>query len=129
MTMQRRGVTGRLLRFGLTGMLATLMHSLIAIACVETALAGPAMANGIAFIGATLLSYVINTRWSFARPLQGRTLARFLLVSLIGFCTAMTVAGAVERAALNYLFGIAAVAMVVPLMTFFLHNFWTYKGS
>lgn len=125
--MQEQSVTGRLLRFGMTGMLVTLMHALIAIACVEAGLAGPALANGAAFAGATLLSYVINTRWSFAKPLRRHTLARFLLVSLVGFCLAVTIAGAAEQAALDYLLGIAAVAMVVPVLSFCMHNFWTYK--
>lgn len=125
--MHRRSVTGRLLRFGMTGVLVTTVHALIAILCVETGLTGPALANGAAFTGATLLSYVINTRWSFAMPLHGRTLARFLLVSLVGFWLAVMIAGAVERAALDYLLGIAAVAAVVPVLTFCMHNFWTYK--
>ncbi|KRW66623.1 sugar translocase [Pseudomonas sp. TTU2014-105ASC] len=123
----QQSVAGRLLRFGMTGVLVTLVHTLIAIVCVETGLAGPALANGAAFTGATLLSYVINTRWSFARPLHGHTLVRFLLVSLVGLFLAVIIAGAMEQAAVNYLLGIAAVAMVVPVLSFCMHNFWTYR--
>ncbi|WP_278362244.1 GtrA family protein [Stutzerimonas kunmingensis] len=124
--MQRK-VTERLLRFGMTGVLVTLVHALIVIVCVESALTGPALANGIAFTGATLLSYLINTRWSFSKPLHGRTLVRFLLVSLVGFCVAVGIASTAEQAAVDYQLGIAAVAMVVPVLTFCMHNFWTYK--
>ncbi|WP_312976156.1 GtrA family protein [Stutzerimonas nitrititolerans] len=127
--MQKRSLAGRLLRFGMTGVLVTLVHALIVVVCVENGLVGPAPANGAAFAGATLLSYLINTRWSFARPLHGQTLVRFVLVSLVGLCLAVLIASVAEQAALDYLLGIAAVAMVVPAMTFCMHNFWTYRDS
>lgn len=120
-------MAGRLVRFGLTGALVTAVHTLIVVAGVESGIVRPALANGVAFCCATLLSYWINTRWSFGAVLRGATALRFLLVSLIGLCLAVAVAAAIDKAGFDYLLGIVAIVIAVPLVTFCMHNFWTYR--
>lgn len=117
----------RTLRFALTGIFVTAVHTAIAIAFVKYAKQDPPLANGIAFIGATAISYLINTVWSFSSRLHGITLFRFIAVSFLGLLMAIVVAAVAQRLGLNYLLGIAAVALTVPPLTFVLHNFWTYR--
>lgn len=114
-------------RFAVTGLFVTALHALVAIAFIQFISPLPPLANGVAFAVATLVSYVINTAWSFSARLQGRTLLRFLLVSVGGFFLAMVVAWAAQMAGLHYLLGIVAVALTIPAFTFVLHNFWTYR--
>jgi len=114
-------------RFAVTGLFVTALHALVAIAFIQFISPLPPLANGVAFAVATLVSYVINTAWSFSARLQGRTLLRFLLVSVGGFFLAMIVAWAAQMAGLHYLLGIVAVALTIPAFTFVLHNFWTYR--
>ena len=118
----------RAVRFATTGIVVTGIHGAIAISTVAFLTPIPAVANGIAFVGATLVSYVINSIWSFSRPLHGRTLSRFIAVSLFGLLFAMSVAAIVQHLGFNYLYGIAAVAFTVPPITFALHNLWTFKS-
>nr|WP_242489393.1 GtrA family protein [Pseudomonas sp. TH08] len=115
------------MRFAVTGLFVTALHALIAIVFINFVSALPPLANGVAFAVATVVSYVINTTWSFSARLHGRTLMRFLLVSLGGFLLAMLVAWAAQVAGLHYLLGIGAVALTIPAFTFVLHNFWTYR--
>jgi putative flippase GtrA len=117
----------RLVRFGLSGMLVTGVHTIIAATLINVGIASPAIANGIAFAIATLMSYVINTVWSFSSPLRGQTLARFVAVSAFGLLAAMLVAHGAQQMGWHYLFGIAAVAITIPPITFLLHSSWTYK--
>jgi putative flippase GtrA len=117
----------RLFRFGLSGLLVTGIHTIIAGTLINVDIASPTVANGVAFAVATLISYVINTVWSFSSPLRGQTLARFVAVSFFGLLAAMLVAYGAQQLGWHYLFGIAAVAMTVPPITFLLHSFWTYK--
>lgn len=116
------------LRYAVTGVLVTLTHTLIAVASIRHLGIAPPAANGIAFVLATLLSYAINTVWSFSAPLHGRTLGRFLVVSAIGLLLAIGVAESALRLGLHYLAGIAAVALTVPPVTFLLHACWTYRS-
>lgn len=106
--------------------MVTGLHVAVAFSLITTILPVPAVANGIAFVVANLFSYAINTLWTFSRPLQGRSLVRFVLVSLFGFIIAVTVSGLAEWYGLHYWYGIGLVVCCVTPVTFLLHNFWTY---
>lgn len=127
MTWTHSPLLRRALRFALTGLLVTAVHVVAALLFMHLILANPPLANGFAFLVATVVSYLINTLWSFSSRLHGRTLGRFLVVSAVGFWLAMLVAWVAQNVGLGYLVGIAAVALVIPVFTFILHNFWTYR--
>ncbi|MEX5663767.1 GtrA family protein [Pseudomonas neuropathica] len=124
---EKSALIQRGVRFAVTGLFVTALHALVAILFINFISPLPPLANGVAFAVATLVSYVINTTWSFSARLHGRTLLRFLLVSVCGFWLAMFVAWAAQIAGFHYLQGIAAVALTIPAFTFVLHNFWTYR--
>ncbi len=124
---EKSALIQRGVRFAVTGLFVTALHALVAILFINFISPLPPLANGVAFAVATLVSYVINTTWSFSARLHGRTLLRFLLVSVCGFWLAMFVAWAAQIAGFHYLLGIAAVALTIPAFTFVLHNFWTYR--
>lgn len=124
---EKKALIQRGVRFVVTGLFVTALHALVAILFINFVVAQPPLANGVAFAVATVVSYVINTTWSFSARLQGRTLMRFMLVSFGGFLLAMLIAWAAQLAGLHYLLGIGAVALIIPAFTFVLHNFWTYR--
>lgn len=124
---EKSALIQRGLRFAVTGLFVTALHALVAVLFINFVVALPPLANGVAFVVATVVSYVINTTWSFSARLQGRTLWRFLAVSACGFVLAMFVAWAAQVAGLHYGLGIGAVALTIPAFTFVLHNFWTYR--
>lgn len=107
--------------------MVTGLHVLIAVGLIRLAQMIPSLANGIAFVGATIFSYVINTRWSFSSTLHGKNLLRFITVSVFGLSFAMAISGAAEFYGMHYWFGIAGVICIVTPVNFLLHNFWTYK--
>jgi putative flippase GtrA len=114
-------------RFAVSGALVTAFHVAIAATLIGLLQVSPAAANGTAFILATVLSYAINTLWSFSRPLHGMTLVRFVAVSLCGLALTVAISGLAEIYGLNYWLGIAGVVLAVPPVTFLLHKAWTYK--
>lgn len=120
-------LTKQALRFALSGLLVTGLHVFIATAFIQTVLPVPSLANGVAFAVATLLSYLINTMWSFSSKLHGKNLLRFCMVSFIGLFLAMSISGAAQYYGLHYWYGIFYVVCTVPPVTFLLHNFWTYR--
>ncbi|RON01585.1 sugar translocase [Pseudomonas brassicacearum] len=124
---EKSALIKRGLRFAVTGLFVTVLHAVIAVLFINYVLPMPPLANGAAFAVATVVSYVINTTWSFSSRLHGRTLMRFMAVSGAGLLLAMVVAWAAQMAGLHYLLGIGAVALTIPAFTFVLHNFWTYR--
>ncbi|WP_163908944.1 GtrA family protein [Pseudomonas frederiksbergensis] len=124
---EKSALIKRALRFAVTGLFVTALHAVVAVLFINFVMPMPPLANGVAFAVATVVSYLINTTWSFSARLHGRTLLRFMMVSGAGFLLAMFVAWAAQIAGLNYLMGIGAVALIIPAFTFVLHNFWTYR--
>lgn len=123
----RKDTRGRVLRFTVTGIFVTGIHAASAIALMHLFTLSPPAANGSAFIIATIISYLINAKWSFSAQLHGRTFARFCVVAILGFLSATLVAWIVQILGFHHLIGIAAVVTIVPLITFILHNFWTFR--
>lgn len=117
----------RLVRFSVTGVGSTLLHTLVALGMITGLNTAPPWANGIAFCVATVFSYLTNTLWSFSAPLHGQNLRRFITVSAIGFLLAMGLAWVAELAGWPPLGGIALVVCVVPAVSFVLHSLWTYR--
>jgi putative flippase GtrA len=114
------------LRFGVTGVAISLLHVLIASCVIRSLVPSPMLANGIAFSLCTLVSYQVNSRWSFAHANPTERLPRFVLVSLAGLAASLLVAASVDSLGFHYGVGIAAVIMLVPLLTFTLHSRWTF---
>lgn len=108
-------------------MLVTGLHALIAASLIETVLPRPAIANGIAFIVATIASYMINTYWSFQQAPLLTSLLRFVIVAIIGLLITMGVSGLVASYGFSYWLGIFCVLLIVPPSTFLMHSFWTYR--
>lgn len=121
-------------RFGVTGVANTGIHALVAVLClngffvgVPWLVAGPVAANGVAFVVATVFSYVANTVWSFSTKMNRRNFQRFLLVAVIGLFAAMALAKLAELVGLPPLGSVALVVCLMPFANFGLHSLWTYR--
>ncbi len=114
-------------RFAVSGLVATGVHIAIAVTIIRLVLPWPMLANGVAFAVATVCSYLLNTLWSFSSRLHGKNLRRFLVVSMLGLILSVLISGWAEHVGLPYGLGIVCVVAVVPLVTFLLHRFWTYR--
>ena len=76
---------GRFLRFAAIGSLATLVHVLVFVLCVERLGLRPVAATVPAFTCAVLVSYFANRRWTFPVPGSHQSLLpKFVVVQLAG---------------------------------------------
>ena len=117
----------RAIRFSCSGLFVTAVHVLIVALCVEMILLSPPLANGIAFMIATVISYLINTKWSFKRQVHGKNFFRFCVVSCIGLFLAVSISATAQYYGINYWGGVFFVVCSIAPLTFLLHNFWTYR--
>ena len=86
-------------------------------------------ANAIAFMTATVISYLINTLWSFSSRINKKNITRFILVSIFGSVISALCAGVATKLGQSYYYGLFYVVLIVPCLTFILHNFWTYRSA
>lgn len=117
----------RISKYILTGILATLIHIFVAIFLIEYKNIHPAISNFIAFTIATLITYSINSLWTFNQKLDHRTLTRYILVSM--FCSILSafLSQVVYILSLHYLIGIGVIAITVPWIAFFCHKKITFN--
>ncbi len=111
----------------LVGIGVTVLHVAVATSLVMIAHLYPAIANGVAFAVATLVSYAFNTLWTFGRRPNRELLARFVFVSLAGLVLTVVIAGTADLLGFSFYAGIGAVVAVVPGATFTIHKLWTYR--
>ncbi len=117
----------RFIRFGVVGAGNTLLYTALAAGFVNFVAPWPALANAVAYVICTALSFALNTLWSFSAPLTARALLRFCAVSALGFVMTVAIAQTVDLLGGHYLVGIACVVLVVTPCTFLAHRSWTYR--
>jgi putative flippase GtrA len=120
-----RRITG----FGIVGIVATFVHSFFVVFFVEFVGVPPLLSTVLAFLLSVFISYGGNRYWVFKdRPFEQYQLSRFFLVAIMSFIlnfSGMFVV--VNLLYLSYLWGVFLGLVVVPLLTFFMHNFWSFR--
>lgn len=117
------------IRFVSTGIAATLTHTAVVLTLVYLLAWSARWANFAAFLIATLLSYVLNSLWTFSSRMTRKNALRFVSVAAICAGMAALVADTVARAGYRPLIGIAVVVLVITPISFLLHRHWTYCDS
>jgi putative flippase GtrA len=119
----------QLLRFGLVGLLATLVHALIALLLIQFGF-GPLLANPLAFLVAFQISYLGHSRWSFnlTKPCRFSHMSRFFIVSIFGIlCSQGFLFGLLEFTRLTASISLLIALGISAVCTFFLSRQWAFR--
>ncbi|NOX76320.1 MAG: GtrA family protein [Gammaproteobacteria bacterium] len=120
-----------LIRFGISGGLATATHVAVFVLLVEWLHIRPLYASVPAFLTAVGVSYSMNYRWTFeAVGPHHELLPRFMLVALTGLGLNLLITFLVVDVA-HYWYGYALMTILaaVPLVTFSLSRFWVFNKA
>ncbi len=120
---------GEIVRFGLTGATATLIHLGVGLGLHYTLGLDAFTANIFAFGCAVLVSYLGNSRYVFPKSSSGSgAFARFSTVAVLGLCINQGIVfvgvGLWDR---PYWQALAVLVSVVPAMMFVLVKFWALR--
>jgi putative flippase GtrA len=120
---------GTLLRFGVSGGLATVTHVAVFVVLVEWFAMRPVVAVTPAFSLALFVSYGMNYHWTFSVGGPHRVmLPRFVLVALIGLGMNLGITyTVVDMASYWYGYALLLILLAVPLVTFTLSRFWVFN--
>ena len=118
-----------LIRFGMSGGLATLTHIAVFVALVEWFQMRPLFAAVPAFLAAVSVSYSLNYRWTFkAQGPHQVLLPRYVLVTLTGFLLNLLITYLfVDVMQLWYGYALMAIILIIPAATFLLSRFWVFQ--
>jgi putative flippase GtrA len=119
---------GRLLRFAVSGGLATAVHVSVFVTVVEWLGVRAVVAAGVAFVVALLVSYGMNYHWTFSASGPHRVmLPRFVMVAVLGLLMNLGITYAVvDMAGYWYGYALMLIVLIVPLMTFIFSQRWVF---
>ena len=127
-TLWARLPAGEVLRFGVVGVTATLVHFLVLNAGVQLLGLDPVVANGIAFSVAVFVTYTGQSLWVFRQPLHapGR-LQKFAASALGGLVANMALMALFsDLLGLHYNIAFALCLVIVPGCQFVVNKLWVF---
>jgi putative flippase GtrA len=116
-----------LLLFGGVGLISSLGYFASMSICIEVLRFPVFGAAFVAFCIGTLISYLGNTVLTFRGSLNSATLARFLIVVLVGMAVNQAIAAGLDTIGVHYVFIALTVFVVVPVFNFIGHSLFTYR--
>ncbi len=113
--------------FSIAGVVNTLIHLAVVTSLVQLFGIYPVLANGLAFAVANTFSFWANSRWTFRTPMSAKRYLRFLAISVIGLSVALLASALGEALHWHYFGGVFLSFLLLPLLTFVGHKYWTWK--
>jgi putative flippase GtrA len=134
MAMQLRGLlteSGRMFRFGLVGLLATLVYVVVTAAANEAFGVAPVLASIVGQSTSTAVSYFGHSSFSFrVEPNHRDFLWRFLAIAALAFALAAGVTWLIADVAwLSPRIAIAAVTVLIPIVNYLCNRFWVFRAG
>lgn len=121
-------IGGSGLRFVLTGAGATSVHGAVMLLLVRIAGWPYASSHFVAAAVAMLISWLVNTVWSFGQRPNAHNAWRFLTVAVLGAFLSGLVGGIAQQLEMDPFTSLAPVVAIVTPITYLLHRYWTYRG-
>ncbi|WP_191090527.1 GtrA family protein [Niallia endozanthoxylica] len=121
-------VSFKFMKYSLIGCISTLVYFLSVYLLVESLHHDPVYASALSFIFMTIISYLLNRKYTFKSTFSTKTLLRFLVVSTIGFILNFIIMYVIVRVcALPYVIGELITTLIIPVINFTLNNYWAFK--
>ena len=115
------------LRFGLVGVAATLVHASVYLFCLTYVT--PQMANVVGFFCALAISYFGHRYFSFARTAGGAPVLRFLAVAFLGFSMNAGFVHLMDHGMDAPRLAFWCITFVTPALTYVLLKFWVFASD
>jgi len=115
----------QLAKYGFFGVLATIIHLFVAWAVIYFFGASVFVANMVAFLTAFGFSYIFQTLYVFNSSFHLFKFIKFFVVQFGSFLLSFILSN-IFPVTNSYLHTLLIVA-IMPLVTFTIHKFWTFK--
>ncbi|MBX9138118.1 GtrA family protein [Clostridium sp. K12(2020)] len=120
---------GKFIKFGLVGVLNTLINWII-FAVLNFVGVYYIIANVIAYVIATINSYIWNSRWVFKYKGEDKkeTTTKFILLNLAGLAlNTMILYLLVDLIGLNKLIALVITTVIVMVINYIVNKIWVFK--
>lgn len=116
-------------RFGLVGLISTVVHIAIVFLLLTFASVGPILANTLAFLTAFCISFTGNYLWTFRSPgSPRRAIFRFFVIAVSAFIVnTLVLAFLVHKGWFSPVESAVLSASIVPVISFFASRLWGFE--
>lgn len=111
----------------LCGLVAAAVYLTTITALVELAGLPTWLATTGGFSLATVVSYLLNARFTFQRQMDRRAFVRFWLVQIVNLVVSVAIVEGAGLVGLHYLIGAFGSLVVAPALSFLAHRYWTFR--
>jgi putative flippase GtrA len=115
----------KLIRYGFIGGISTLIHIGVASLYIYFIDDSLLKSNISGFLSAYIFSYTIQSKFVFEHKVSFIKASKYFLVQICALLVAIFISDILEG--FNSYLKSVVVAMLLPLVTFFIHKFWTFK--
>lgn len=119
-----------LLKFGVVGLSAAVVHLSIALSLISYANIQPLHANFIAFLCAFLLSFSGHLKWTFSAEgrRRGAAFIKFFVITFTAFlANNIVLFGLVERKVMSDQWAVCIAVTIIPVISFLGSRLWAFK--
>ena len=125
-----REVFRQVVTFGIVGVVATLVHYLVALFFTDLIHVSVFVANILGYACAVSVSLFGHSIFSFRKKITRLVAGRFVVVSLSTLGASEGVLFFLhESLGLHHRIALAVVVCTIPVITFFLNKFWVYASE
>lgn len=115
------------IKFAAIGVANTLLHGLVLGGLVD-GLAWPVVPSHLAaFCAANIFSFILNSYFTFKTQMTAQLYARFFLASLLSLALTLSLSALAQWYGLGHWHGFALIVLLVPVFSFVLMKFWTFR--
>jgi putative flippase GtrA len=128
---RHRILVAKAMRFGLVALVSGGIFVAVTALCVSGLGLDPKIGSTIGYLASLPVNFVAHRQYTFvARGVIWREALRFIVVHAANIAVSISAAAiTVDGFGLHYGFGMLAVLMLVPLVTFALMNLWVFPNS
>lgn len=117
----------RFIKFFIVGLLNTAVHFVLLSLLVSNYGMEPEISNVLAFAATNMISYVLNTYWTFKAKAALPHYVRFLASSLMGLFLSYAIMKVAILIGWNYQIGFAAQCVLMPLTNYILIKYFVFN--
>lgn len=119
-------ISMRIVKYGFVGIISTFIHLGIAWVYIYFINDSVFQSNIIGFLIAYLFSYTVQSIYVFEHKISLTKAVKFFVVQLMALLIAIFISFFIDK---NSYLETIFIIIVMPLITFIIHKFWTFKGK
>ncbi|WP_456275227.1 GtrA family protein [Bacillus sp. AK128] len=118
----------KFIKYSAVGIISTTIYFLSVFILVEGLYLNPVHGAALSFVIMTIVSFLLNKRFTFGGLFTKTQLIRFFTVSMIGFIlNYLIMYTVVNILSLHYFIGELTTVLIIPILNFTLNYMWTFK--